>query len=74
MKSPELNDLNLNYCTNLHPGIMSLAFSSGCQVVKSATQGALMGVDLSIGYPLEHHLQDSLFTHKIDVAFLAFCV
>ena len=26
-----------------------------------------MGIDLSIGYPLEHHLQDSLFKRKIDV-------
>ena len=31
MKCPELNDLNLNSCTNLHPGIMFFP-SSGYQI------------------------------------------
>nr|CAB3498615.1 unnamed protein product [Digitaria exilis] len=34
---PELNDLNLNSCTNLHPGIVSFHFSSGFQACKIAT-------------------------------------
>ena len=34
VKCPELNDLNLNSCTNLHPGIMFFP-SSGCQIVKA---------------------------------------